>query len=324
MLVCYGGLYAQDIHFSQFFNTPLNINPALSGTGNADHRFQANYRNQWSNVPVDYLTFSGGYDFHLTERTDTTNYLGLGVLFNYDQAGDLGFSNTGIALQAAYHMLFSDQWQFSPGVGLSFGQRAYDIGAIRSGNQWDGEVFDASIAAEQLAQSDNSFMDVAVGANLRYQSSYRSYTDFGVSLLHLLAPDQGLNNDDQEANLGRRLNAYVFSSIELADKFDVLLNGIYSNQNPYQEIVLNAQGKLYLNKGYARDLALLFGAGLRFGDAWYPMIGLQYHRWNVAASYDINFSDFNIATDNRGGLELSLSYLFTHVRNAGQKYCPIY
>ena len=50
--------FAQDIHFSQFNNSPLNLNPAQTGLFNGDWRFVGNLRNQWSSVPVPYRTFS--------------------------------------------------------------------------------------------------------------------------------------------------------------------------------------------------------------------------------------------------------------------------
>ena len=52
-------LSAQDIHFSQFGNSPINLNPGLTGAFGGDMRFVANYRNQWRVDPtplVPYLT----------------------------------------------------------------------------------------------------------------------------------------------------------------------------------------------------------------------------------------------------------------------------
>jgi len=44
-------LHAQDIHYSQFDRSPLNINPALTGLFKGDLRFIGNYRSQWNRVP---------------------------------------------------------------------------------------------------------------------------------------------------------------------------------------------------------------------------------------------------------------------------------
>ena len=51
---------AQDLHFSQWFNSPLSTNPANTGfIPQADYRLGANYRNQWSTImSVPYKTMS--------------------------------------------------------------------------------------------------------------------------------------------------------------------------------------------------------------------------------------------------------------------------
>ena len=51
-------LVAQDIHFSQFNMSPVNLNPAFTGFFDGDYRGVANYRSQWSSVPVSYSTVS--------------------------------------------------------------------------------------------------------------------------------------------------------------------------------------------------------------------------------------------------------------------------
>src|ERR1044072_8988636 len=52
--------FAQDLHFSQFMNSPLLTNPANTGfIPAADYRLGMNYRNQWSSImTVPYKTMS--------------------------------------------------------------------------------------------------------------------------------------------------------------------------------------------------------------------------------------------------------------------------
>ncbi len=46
LLLGVSSVNAQDIHFSQFFASPLNLNPATTGVLSCDMRFSAIYRNQ--------------------------------------------------------------------------------------------------------------------------------------------------------------------------------------------------------------------------------------------------------------------------------------
>ena len=41
---------AQDPHFTQYFTSPLTLNPALTGLVQGDLRFAANYRQQWAST----------------------------------------------------------------------------------------------------------------------------------------------------------------------------------------------------------------------------------------------------------------------------------
>src|SRR4051812_45005783 len=83
-------LHAQDIHFSQFNASPINLNPALAGVFDGDYRFAGNYRNQWLAIPVPYKTYSLSTDMKLPYKIGK-GALGAGILFNTDKAGDSEF-----------------------------------------------------------------------------------------------------------------------------------------------------------------------------------------------------------------------------------------
>ena len=54
-------LLAQDIHFSQFWMSPLIQNPANAG-GEEDIRAILNYRDQWKSIGTPYKTFNASFD----------------------------------------------------------------------------------------------------------------------------------------------------------------------------------------------------------------------------------------------------------------------
>jgi len=85
---------AQDIHFSQFYMSPLNLNPALTGVMNCNTRVVANYRNQWSQVLRGdaYNTYSVSYDQKIA--VGRSDYFGIGGTFWGDRAGELSFGTT--------------------------------------------------------------------------------------------------------------------------------------------------------------------------------------------------------------------------------------
>jgi hypothetical protein len=77
-------LRAQDIHFSQFYVSPLLQNPANAGYFNCNYRFTAIYRSQWNSITVPYKTFAGSYDMRFVpKRSSNKDIFGVGaVLFS--------------------------------------------------------------------------------------------------------------------------------------------------------------------------------------------------------------------------------------------------
>ena len=64
LLVVIAGM-AQDIHYSQFYASPLTLNPALTGVNACNYRVGVMYRSQWSSVSADpYQTPSISFDIN--------------------------------------------------------------------------------------------------------------------------------------------------------------------------------------------------------------------------------------------------------------------
>src|SRR5690348_9283503 len=99
----------QDLHFSQFFNSPLTTNPANTGfIPDANYRVGVNYRNQWSSVPVPYKTYSVFGDAQLLRDKWYYGWLGVGGVLLEDEAGDGVLKSTKLYGSIAYHQLLGD------------------------------------------------------------------------------------------------------------------------------------------------------------------------------------------------------------------------
>lgn len=86
--ICLAGLVsAQDIHFSQFYMSPLNLNPALTGVMNCNMRVVGNYRNQYASILKSnaFNTYSVSYDQKIP--VGRYDYFGVGGTLWGDKAG---------------------------------------------------------------------------------------------------------------------------------------------------------------------------------------------------------------------------------------------
>src|SRR6185503_2341220 len=79
--------FSQDPSFSQFFSSPLNINPALTARMNSKWRVITNLRDQWIGPASPYATGTISYDTRALEKQlSETSVFGIGGMLMYDQA----------------------------------------------------------------------------------------------------------------------------------------------------------------------------------------------------------------------------------------------
>ena len=104
-------LFAQDQHFTQFYASPLTLNPALTGAFDGKFRIAFIYRDQWRNVlDRPYVTYSAGMDLRFNVRYPGKNIrdgVGVGMLFYSDVNSGVDFNTNIIALSGAYHKALS-------------------------------------------------------------------------------------------------------------------------------------------------------------------------------------------------------------------------
>lgn len=318
---------AQDIHFSQFNNSPTNLNPALTGVFAGDLRFIANYRNQWKSVPVDYRTVSGAFDSRLHHKVLGKNaYLGYGLGFNNDVAGDakIGFSQLGA--NVSYVRQLSDALFASVGAQFSLGQRSVSPEKLSYEEQWNGDIFDPNRSnGESFSNTSKGIGSISTGINLHYQlEGTRTKFDLGSGIFHLNQPNTSFDGDPS-VDLPMKFSPYLLTTIELTEKFDLRANGLFSKQLSYQETVAGVAVRYHFSTVKDEELNAQLGISMRFGDALIPSVELQYRNWTAGLSYDRNISPFEVATINRGGPEFFLQYILWKVHPPKEfKACPIY
>lgn len=323
--ICSAALLAQDVHFSQFLNAPLQLNPAQTANSEWDIRAGINWRQQWVKVPVNYQTFGAFTDYKLTLKQLNNAYLGLGMNLIHDEVGDSELSWSQVGLKAAVHWPANDETLLSFGWGLDVGQRAFSKNQLQFADQYNGEFFDPDQStAEQFASTSAAYFSHHLGLNV-VRSVYQSRSEFvaGVSVAHLNRPNI-VFYDDSQSELPSLFKAHLNAYLEVDDDWDLSLLSFAALQGNYQEILLGAGARYHLDY---QEEKIALGANVlhRFNDAFIIQLEAAYQQWKAGISYDINVSDFNKATRSRGGLELSLQYYLAKAKPPDEfKSCPIF
>jgi type IX secretion system PorP/SprF family membrane protein len=318
-------LFSQDLHYSQFYNSPMNLNPATVGIFNGDKRFNLSFRDQWRFVPVAWTTFSLQYDFKkYLEKED--QFLGFGAILNYDQQGDSKLTLTGLNIAGSYTKILTPKHLLTGGLLIGMNNRAYNTTNLTWDKQWDGVAFNSSIlSGEKFDLRRILLFELSAGANYRFQKSERTKLDLGVGAYHLQTPKTSFYNVPVE-ELPMRLTLSGIGNVQVAKGLDIQLSAMHQIQERYNETILGALAKLYVNQKRGKETQVHAGLGYRTAGSLIPTFALQYNEWYASFSYDIDGNTFNdLSSSNRGGPEFHLRYIIKNVKalNA-RKNCPIY
>lgn len=316
---------AQDIHYSQFYNSPLNLNPANTGMFDGNFRFAANQRTQWRSVTVPFSTFSLSADAFQPKEWKN---ISVGALMNHDIEGDSRFRTFDFNLTGAYFINPGGDSTQRLNFGLLAGvtNKHIDYSQLNFDNQFDGFMYNPSLAnGENFQRESRTYMNLQLGATYYKQLGKRKFIIGGISLANITKPRQSYF-DVRTINLDRRFNLHASANFPLNEKFEIAPSILTQFQGTYQEIIFGSNLRYILlnEKGVYR--AVLGGIYYRGKDAIYLKAGMDYDNWIAGISYDINVSDLNVASNYRGALEFSLIYILHHYnpKLIQHRICPNY
>ena len=325
-----GELQAQDLHFSQFFNSPLTENPANTGfLPDANYRFGANYRNQWAALGVPYKTFSAYGDAQLLRDRWYYGWLGLGGVLLQDEAGGGTLKSTKVYLSVAYHQLLGFNSLLSLGFNGGLAMKRIDMSKLTFPDQFNDTYgkwfFDSQIPSSAIIdQPSISYFDLQAGMNYAYFPTDNIYINLGFSAHHLNRPKESFLQDGNN-EIGRRYIGFLNASLKVAPRVIVNPNAYYTYQRGASETVFGAW-MAYNLSGPGGQYQLLGGAYYRWDDAFIPMVGYQLKKWRIMLSYDVTTSDFSAANNHRGAYEISLTFIGAYSKhmnyNKKNYMCP--
>lgn len=318
---------AQDIHFSQFYNAPLVINPGNVGHFDGDYRFAAIYRSQWKSITVPYKTFSGSFDMNLNKLEDAPGYLSAGLMLFQDKAGDSDFGTMQAAINLGYNYYADADKKHLITLALqpAFDQRSINYSDLTFDTQYNGDIFDANLSTrENFANTKFNFFDINAGVGYLYGNPEELSIGGGVGIHHLNKAKQTFMNDN-DIKLLPRLSFEINSSFKINERMFLQPALLFQNQQKFREINGGANFKINFSDNSPRKYALYLGGFYRAKDAAIARLGLDYNYLHLGFSYDINFSDLDRASNNRGGYELSLVYIIKTVKPLKiHPPCPVY
>ena len=247
---------AQDIHFSQVYETPLLLSPANTGFYNGYFRAIANYRNQWAAMNNAFQTMGLSIDGGLFKSKKRPAFMGVGLTIYRDQAGVAKVSKTSALLNVSGLVKLGRYSALSVGLaGGTVGSNG-NYNKLTYASQFNGNSLDPGIASREPIYRQYTTVDVAAGmayefARYKKDQDHDDVSSFKISLgaFHLNKPSQEYG-PGSSYRLPIRWTAAITSVFDLEDtKFTLTPTFIYQVQGTYEEIYMGSYVKYRMSTG---------------------------------------------------------------------------
>lgn len=329
--------FAQDVHLSQFVNTPLLQNPSFAGKSGGDIRAIANYRSQWGSITTNpFQVLGASFDMIFNNRL-RDNFLAGGISVYSDLAGASKMRTTLVSISAAYHIKINNYSYFSGGIQGGFNQKSIDRSDLRWDSQFEGTGHNPLLSSnENLSHLSQMKPTVSAGVSYLWSNTYRQTfntinrgvkkINIGIAVHHFNSPNF---NFAKQEKLGLKYIASIKGSFGASSSPLVIEPAAYvAIQKKATDIILGAIIKYVLIEGshmtsLIRSASIGFGGYYRVGDAIIPTVQVEWAGFGLGLSYDANLSQLTDVSKGRGGFEISLKYISlksTYDRRPGARY----
>ncbi len=320
---------AQDPNFSQFFASPLTLNPALTGKFDGTFRMAGNYRNQWPTINNAFVTKTVSIDFGiLKNRLADIDQLGVGILAVTDRAGDGVLVTNYAGLSLAYHKGLDENGYNQIGAGFqgTYVNKRLDVSKVFFADQLTPLGF-TGVTSEIFDNKQINVSYVDINAGILFNGSTNGYNNYyiGASMYHINRPKESFQGGDFLLN--PRVTIQAGGKIPVGSYHNFNISTNYSFQANAKNLMVGGAFSYNVNNDDEDPTNVFLGAWTRissiYNDAVIPYVGLEFKSIHIGYSYDINVSPLKTASNSVGGNEISLIYIKKPVDpNTKKLNCP--
>ncbi|MGI8951607.1 MAG: PorP/SprF family type IX secretion system membrane protein [Chitinophagaceae bacterium] len=316
--------YAQDPHFSQFFSSPLTLNPAFIGKFDGTVRVAGNYRNQWPTIDKAYETETVSVDFSiLQKKLATTDTWGIGIMAYSDKSANGAVNFNYASLGTAFHKGLDENGykQLGAGFQATYANMMINTANLKFEDQLTPFGF-TGVTSEIFNNSTlkNHYFDLNAGVLYTASTSNKNNFYAGVSAYHINRPQQQFTGGLYLLN--PRFTFHAGGFFPVGDITTLHLSGLFSTQAKAHETVVGGAFQFALGDQDAdKPMSFYAGSWIRLSDAIIPYIGLEFSDFRLGVTYDINTSQLKTASQSQGGIEVSLIYIKKPAQSKGIP-CP--
>jgi len=305
---------AQDVHFSQFYASPITLNPAMTGLMNNCHRVVVNYRNQYPTLYNTYNDFAISYDAALMRGMMKNDFIGAGIMFINDTQGDGSLSNMQLMASFAFHKAVDPNGKVLISIGAQAGwmNKSINFGDLVFESQFDGNDFNPAIPnGEAVERTSFSNFDLRLGGMVSANVSKTLGIYGGAGYYHVFKPEERFLTavDGTDYRLAPRLVVHMGADISPNKIVSISPNLLFQSQNGNREIVIGSNVGYHFSDGRKSTGTSIYGGlAYRVGSDITALVGAEFDQLKFGVSYDVNVSGLSNASQGQGGIEFSIGY----------------
>jgi type IX secretion system PorP/SprF family membrane protein len=282
--------WAQDPHFSQYYASPLTINPANTGFFDGDLRAAINERQQWWNVGYNYNTTSVSADMKLLkDRIPEFDTFAAGISGVFEKSLNGALQSNFVSLSTAYHKSFDYDGRQTLGLGiqLNYTNKYFDYTKLTFASQYNGTFFDPTVPVSlDYSALQSKYFDINAG--LLYAVHLEGANLYaGTSLYHINKPNETLFNV-AGSTLPMRETVHAGGEVNLGLVSSVLFSGYYMTQGPATDSMYGGAYCLKTTNENNQIFNLYLGMWYRAHDSFIPYIGADYQSFSLGMNYGIS------------------------------------
>ena len=316
---------AQDPAFSQFFSSPLNVNPSLTANINSDWRAIMHFRDQWSGPAHPYVTGTVSFDSKILQQKvahmpEQANIWGIGVLLMYDRTMGGAVKSTYGTVTGSYSVRVVDGDDYVHrvyiGFGGTYGRRYIDFTRLDFEEQFTGYGFNTSLpTGEASLENMKPYLSLSTGLTYSIKSDATNF-DIGVAAYHLNAPRQTFLKDNAQVIPIRKVAHANYEKV-LSNSLLLSTNAVYQYQHNANYLSVGGAIGYYLNE------TSMVNAGLWYWskNAVVPYVGYALNSLQIGITYDVTLSKLKSASPRPNTWEVCVIY--RGIREPSRLlYCP--
>lgn len=312
----------QDPHFSQFFASPLTINPANTGNFNGIIRSAANIRNQLPDFSNAYTTKTISIDGSLLKKIiPKKDKFSLGALILSDQSGNKLISNNDISLSISYNKALDQKARSSIIAGFQFNYSKYLFDGSRANFEDELTPVGFNLTTTDILSGNNiSRSNFNLNTGLIYMGSfgYENRFYFGTSYYHIIKPVISFSSTNSFKNPRYNIHGGAYVSLSYSTSFHPSFQ--FQKQGETSELLLG--GALSQHLGNEKGYDLYAGLWCRTNDSLIPFLGLEWANIRAGFTYDVGVLNKILSKNMLHSYEFSLIYILNPNNGDPLLKCP--